>query len=86
MTRDKIFQFIVKVFKTMTDVDNIQETDEVVDDLGISSMDILFLMSYLEEEFHVKITERMIRKVVTVGDLVSVVQRALRKLGRNDLS
>ena len=79
MTRDEIFQFIVKVFQTMTDVENIQETDEVVDDLGISSMDILFLMSYLEEEFHIKITERMIRKVVTVGDLVTVVQRALRK-------
>lgn len=77
MTRDEIFQFIVKVFKTMTDAENIQESDGVVDDLGISSMDILFLMSYLEEEFHIKITERMIRKVVTVGDLVDVVQNAL---------
>ena len=77
MTRVEIFQFIVKVFKTMTDAENIQESDAVVDDLGISSMDILFLMSYLEEEFHIKITERMIRKVVTVGDLVDVVQNAL---------
>lgn len=77
MTRDEIFRFIVKVFKTMTDAENIQESDAVVDDLGISSMDILFLMSYLEEEFHIKITERMIRKVVTVGDLVDVVQNAL---------
>ena len=78
MTRDEIFQFIVKVFKTMTDAETIQESDEVIDDLGISSMDILFLMSYLEEEFHIKITERMIRKVVTVGDLVDVVQNALQ--------
>ena len=78
MSREIIFQFIVKVFKTMTDAENIQESDEVVDDLGISSMDILFLMSYLEEEFHIKITERMIRKVVTVGDLVDVVQNALQ--------
>lgn len=78
MTRDEIFQFIVKVFKTMTDAETIQESDEVIDDLGISSMDILFLMSYLEEEFHIKITERMIRKVVTVGDLVDVVQKVLR--------
>ena len=78
MTREKIFQFIVKVFKSMTDAENIQESDEVIDDLGISSMDVLFLMSYLEEEFHVKITERMIRKVVTVEDLVDVVQKALQ--------
>ena len=78
MTRNEIFQFIVKVFKTMTDAENIQESDDVVDDLGISSMDILFLMSFLEEEFHIKITEKMIRKVVTVGDLVDVVQKALQ--------
>ena len=78
MTRDEIFQFIVKVFKTMTDAETIQESDEVIDDLGISSMDILFLMSYLEEEFHIKITERLIRKVVTVGDLVDAVQKVLR--------
>ena len=78
MTRNEIFQFIVKVFKTMTDAENIQESDEIVEDLGISSMDILFLMSYLEEEFHIKITERMIRKVVTVEDLVDVVQKALQ--------
>ena len=77
MSRDEIFRFIVKVFKTMTDAENIQEGDDLIDDLGISSMDILFLMSYLEEEFHIKITERMIRKVVTVGDLVDVVQNAL---------
>jgi acyl carrier protein len=40
-------------------------------------MDILTLVSYLEEEFHITITERMLRKVATVGDLVDLVQGIL---------
>lgn len=61
----------------MTDVETIQESDDLVEDLGISSMDILTLVSYLEEEFHITITERMLRKVATVGDLVDLVQGIL---------
>lgn len=61
----------------MTDVETIQESDDLVEDLGISSMDILTLVSYLEEEFHITITERMLRKVATVSDLVDLVQGIL---------
>lgn len=75
MGREEIFRFIVSVFETLIDVNEIQESDELVEDLGISSMDILTLLSYLEEEFDLRITERMIRRVVTVGDLVDLVQK-----------
>ncbi|MBR2039689.1 MAG: acyl carrier protein [Phascolarctobacterium sp.] len=61
----------------MTEAESIQENDDLIEDLGISSMDILTLISYLEEEFNITITERMIRKVATVGDLVDLVQNAL---------
>ena len=74
MGREKIFQFIVTVFSTMTDVETVRESDELIEDLGISSMDILTMISYLEEEFNITITEKMIRKVATVGDLVDLVQ------------
>ena len=75
MGREEIFRFIVSVFETLIEVNEIQESDELVEDLGISSMDILTLISYLEEEFDIRITERMIRRVVTVGDLVDLVQK-----------
>jgi acyl carrier protein len=77
MGREEICQFINNVFATMTDVETIQESDDLVEDLGISSMDILTLVSYLEEEFHITITERMLRKVATVSDLVDLVQGIL---------
>ena len=79
MGREEIFRFIVSVFETLIEVNEIQESDELVEDLGISSMDILTLISYLEEEFGIRITERMIRRVVTVGDLVDLVQKHTEK-------
>ena len=78
MQREKILHFISSVFATMTEAESIQENDDLIEDLGISSMDILTLISYLEEEFNITITERMIRKVATVGDLVDLVQNALK--------
>lgn len=75
MGREEILQFIVSVFETLIEVNEVHESDELVEDLGISSMDILTLISYLEEEFDIRITERMIRRVVTVGDLVDLVQK-----------
>ena len=77
MQREKILHFISSVFATMTEAESIQENDDLIEDLGISSMDILTLISYLEEEFNITITERMIRKVATVGELVDLVQNAL---------
>lgn len=77
MDRERILQFINSVFLTMTEVEMIQESDELIEDLGVSSMDILTLISYLEEEFNITITERMIRKVATVGDLVDLIQSIL---------
>lgn len=61
----------------MTDVETIQEDDDLIEDLGISSMDTLTMISYLEEEFRITITERMLRKVATVGDLIDLVQSAM---------
>ena len=77
MQREKILHFISSVFATMTEAESIQENDNLIEDLGISSMDILTLISYLEEEFNITITERMICKVATVGDLVDLVQNGL---------
>lgn len=79
MRREAIFQFIVRTIRMLADVETIQESDELIGELGISSMDILTLMSYLEEEFDIRITEKMIRKVATVGDLVDLVCSILEK-------
>ena len=58
----------------MADTDEeITVDSELTDDLGISSMDVLVLISSLEEEFRIKVPERLIRKMVTIGDVVDII-------------
>ena len=47
-------------------------------DLGIGSMDLLSLLCNLEEEFNVRLPERIIRKVDTVGDMVDSISEIIR--------
>lgn len=78
MCKDDILKRVIELFSTMTEAEEITEDSELIDDLEISSMDILFVMSCLEEEFQVKVSEKDIRKMYTVGDVANVV-KALKK-------
>ena len=49
----------------------------LLEDLEINSMDVLFLISSLEAEFGVKVPEKAIRKMVTVGDVVEIIEGLL---------
>lgn len=78
MYKDDILKRVIELFSTMTEAKEITEDSELIDDLEISSMDILFVMSCLEEEFQVNVSEKDIRKMYTVGDVANVV-KALKK-------
>lgn len=67
-----IQESVIALFSTMTD-EEVHLDSELVDDLGISSMDVMFVISSLEEEFHVKISEKEIRRMYTVGDVVDTI-------------
>lgn len=74
MSEEMILEKVIAVFATMADTDDeITADSELMEDLNISSMDILMLMTTLEEEFKISISEKEIRKMVTVGDVVQVI-------------
>ena len=78
MKRQKILDTVVSILSTLVGSREIQETDELLYDLGVSSMDMLALISCLEEALNIEISERMIRRVETVKDLVDVLDRKLQ--------
>ena len=77
MKRDEVLKTVIDIFSMMTDAKNISADSELIDDLGISSMDILILITYIEEEFHIRMTERNMRRIITVGDVVDVILHKL---------
>ena len=78
MCKVDILKRVIELFSTMTEAEEINEDSELVDDLGISSMDVLFLISSLEEEFKIRIPEKVIRKMVTVGDVAEIVASLIK--------
>ena len=74
MNSEKILERVIALFSTMTEADEITEESELIDDLEISSMDVLFLISSLEAEFDIKVPEKAIRKMATIGDVVEVIE------------
>lgn len=77
MSHDLILQRVITLFSAMVEDAEITADSEIIEDLEISSMDVLFLITNLEEEFHVKVPEREIRKMFTVGDVAQVIEDLL---------
>lgn len=74
MKYEVILEKTIALFSTMADTeDEITADSELIEELGISSMDVLFLITCLEEEFKIKVPEREIRKMYTVGDVVESI-------------
>ena len=73
MHNDIILEKIIQMFSAMTEAENITPESELMEDLAISSMDILYLVSCLEEEFGIKIPESKVRRMFTIDDVAKVV-------------
>lgn len=73
MSNENILSRVIELFSTITEAAEIDADSELIDDLEISSMDVLFLIASMEEEFNIKVPEKSIRKMVTIGDVADVI-------------
>ena len=74
MSRNEILKKMIDLFSSLSDAETITEDSELLDDLDLSSIDMFFLLAKLETEYKFKVSEKMIRKIVTVGDVVDIIQ------------
>lgn len=54
--------------------DEITKDSALVDDLGLSSLDVINIVSEFEGEFDVEIPDRIIPTLRTVGDIVDYLE------------
>lgn len=78
MSREDILDKIIELITTLSNAEEITEESEIIEDLGIGSMDVLHLISCIEVEFDVKFPEKAIRSLVVVGDIADVVESLLK--------
>ncbi len=78
MRYEDVMRKTVELLSEITEAEEISAESELMGDLGIGSMDLLSLLCNLEEEFNVRLPERIIRKVDTVGDMVDSISEIIR--------
>lgn len=71
-----------KIKEILIDELQIKESDitpeaELVNDLGINSLELADLIMVFEEKFELEISESDIRKFLTVGDIVDYLTKAV---------
>lgn len=59
---------------TIVGKDEITENSVLTTDLGLSSFDVVSIISDFEDEFDIEIPDRDIRKLITIRDIMDYVQ------------
>ena len=72
MERAEIISQILAILEDVAEVspEDVNENSVLMDDLDLSSMEILTIVADLEETFGLRIPEKELRNFGTIGDLV----------------
>ena len=81
MTRKEIKEI---VFRTLTDVIaddelEITENSNIMDDLDMDSIEMQEVLSDLEDEFDIEILDSMLKRMITIGDIIDIIAELQEK-------
>ena len=74
MVFDKIRDIIVDQLDASAE--DVTAEASIIDDLGADSLDVVDLISSVEDEFDVEIPDEEVENIKTVGDIVSYIESA----------
>ena len=71
-----VFEKLKKILSEQLEIkeDYINLDSNIVDDLGASSLDIVDIVTCIENEFSLEVPDELIEDVQTVGDIVDFIE------------
>lgn len=80
MTLPELKRMIIEMITEASDADfEITENTHIVNEIGMSSVEIMLLISDIEDRFGISIPTSRLRSVETVADLIRVVVDTLMR-------
>ena len=58
---------------------DLEETDNLREGLGLDSVDVVSVVSQVERRFHVRMTHHELEKLLTVGDVLDLLESKLKQ-------
>ena len=77
MVYQKLCEFLSE--QLGVDESEIRPETNIIDDLGADSLDVVELITAMEDEFNIIITDERIRELFTVGEVVEFLEGLLNK-------
>ena len=74
MVFEKVRKLIVDQFDV--EADEVTAESSIIDDLGADSLDVVDLISAVEDEFDVQIPDEKVEGIKTIGDIVAFIESA----------
>lgn len=77
MTREEVIDVIIRLVQENADVDEVKEESSFMDDLGMASIEVFTFVGELEDELDIRIPQKILSTVATVGELADEILRLL---------
>lgn len=73
-TKERLIKVFATVFEDQLDPATITESATLLEDLGMTSISLLYMAMATEEEFGIKFQNEDFGKLATVGDVIACVE------------
>ncbi len=77
MNRENIDSILEELIKRVSETDEYSSDMDLSDDLGLSSIDIMSILTACEKKFSVKIPAKQLRMIATADDLADYIESKL---------
>jgi acyl carrier protein len=74
--REKISRTLIELLEAETGepVTGLNEDQNLRDELGLDSVDVVSVVMQIENRFRIRLTQQELEKVIRVGDLLDLIQ------------
>lgn len=77
--KEQVMEELKGLIREISDEEVIREEDNIMEDLGLASIDIFNLLGEIEIKFNIRISERVLKNIETVADFAEVIFQTLTK-------
>ncbi|MBB6062968.1 MULTISPECIES: acyl carrier protein [Thermosipho] len=83
MERAELFRQVSKILaeKLNIPIEDIDESSNIIDDLGADSLDVVDLVMILEDEYGIRIEDDELENISTVEDVINIIESKLKNQG-----
>lgn len=84
LIRDTLIEFLEA--DTGEKFNNLEDSTNLREGLGLDSVDVVSIISQIERRFHIRLSHQELEKLVTVDDILTLLQSKIDAPGKSDSS